>query len=146
MTVENDPSSFLWRLVPIGFATVFAGAVPFVALGGIFSGVDPSEAVETVAIITVVVSFLALVMLAPMYVVWSTAFVLLLKYLPDTRYRAALSTCLSVVIGNAAAFVFMLKGASPDGTTFAEMALLTFFTTLVGVGLTWWAFRNEVQT
>ena len=85
MTVENDPSSFLWRLVPIGFATVFAGAVPFVALGGIFSGVDPSEAVETVAIITVVVSFLALVMLAPMYVVWSTAFVLPLC----NEYRAS---------------------------------------------------------
>ena len=85
-------------------------------------------------------------MLAPMYVIWSTAFVLLLKYLPDSRYRAALSTFLSVVIGNAAAFVFMLKGAIPDGKTFAEMALLTFFTTLVGVGLTWRAFRNEVQT
>ena len=146
MTVGNDPASFLWRLVPIGFATIFAGAIPFVASGGIFSGADPSDVFLTIAIIIVLVSFLALVMLAPMYVIWSTAFVLLLKYLPDSRYRAALSTFLSVVIGNAAAFVFMLKGAIPDGKTFAEMALLTFFTTLVGVGLTWRAFRNEVQT
>ena len=146
MTVENDPSSFLWRLVPIGFATVFAGAVPFVAFGGVFSGVNSSEAAETVAIITFAILLLALVMLAPMYVVWSTAFVLLLKRLPNVRYRAALSTSLSVVIGNAAAVVLMLKGARPDGKIIAEMALLTFFTLLVGVGLTWWAFRNEVQT
>jgi hypothetical protein len=146
MVARNDPSSFLWRLVPIGFATVFAGAIAIVALGGILGRGVPSEAVATVAITMVAVSFLAFVMLAPMYVVWSMAFVLLRKGLPDPRHRAALSTCFGVVIGNGAVFAFLLRGAIPDGRTSAEMAMLTFFTTLVGVGLTWWAFRTGVWT
>jgi hypothetical protein len=146
VAVENDPASFLWRLVAIGFATVFAGAIPIVALTGVLEGGVPSEKVVTVAISIVAVCLLALVMLAPLYVVWSMAFVMLRKGLPDICRRAALSTCLSVLIGNVAIFAFSLHGAIPDWRTNAEMALFTFFTTLVGVGLTCWAFRNEVQS
>ncbi len=146
MAVENDPSSFLWRLVPVGLITVFAGAVPIVAFSGILGRGTATEAVETGAIITFVLICLALVMLAPVYVVWSIAFVVLRKAIPDTRERAMVSTCLSVLIGNAVFFAFMLGGASPDGRTSAEMGVLTLFTTLVGVCLTWWAFRNDVRT
>lgn len=147
MTTETDPSSFLWRLVPIGFATVFAGGVPIVALGGILGRAGNSEIIETVAIIVAMLFVLALFIFAPMYVVWSSAFVLLRRHFPNTRYRAALSTFLCVLIANGSILALLLsREPNPNGRTIAKMALLTVLTTLVGVGLTWRAFRSEART
>ena len=145
MPVENDPTSFLWRMVLIGFITVFVGAVPFVAFTGILGRGTGAEAAETGAIVTFVLVCLALFMLAPMYVVWSIFFLVLRNTIPSVRQRAMFSTGISIVIGNALIFALMLRGSSPDSRTSAEMGALALYITLIGVGLTWWAFRNEVQ-
>lgn len=146
MTAENEPSLFLWRLVFIAFTTVFAGAVPMVALSGVPAHSTLFDSGVTVSIILVAVSWLALLLLAPMHVVWSIAFVFLLNGLSRIRYREMISTFVSVVIGNVAVFALMLRGTVPDWRSSAEMGMMTLFKVSVAVGLTWSAFRNEVQT
>lgn len=143
MTVADDPSAFLWRMVFVGGVTVLVGAVPFVATSGILERIVFPEVLGTIAIIAFFVCLAALVAIAPAYVVWSTAFVLLRRNLPDPRTRAAVSSGLCVIVGNAFLFWLLLpESAVLDQRTLVDMAGLLALTLLAGVGLTCWAFRD----
>ena len=143
MAQGTEPAVIYWRMVPVGYLTVVAGAFAYLSGFAFLSGTHWAEAIGLMVFGLPIAIIVATVLLVPMLLIWIITFQAARSRWPVVRVRATMASVLCAMLGTSGFMGFL--GSSDDVAAADMLRLIPFalMPVLASFGLTWHAFSGR---